>query len=139
MPENAVPARETVTGWLYQPFASGGRSGTAVADGLEVSTFNGKLMEAVPLGSHDTAHDTVAARSVYVCDTHPVVDRGTGSTCHVTLTGLNCQAPDWSHAPLGSPGLHVTDRVFALAAAPPQSASASRHATGTNRFIRPTP
>jgi hypothetical protein len=70
-----------------------------VADGLEVSTFNGKLMDAAPLGSHDTAHETVAATSVYVCETHPVVVSGTGSTCHVTVTGFCCHAPDWSHAP----------------------------------------
>jgi hypothetical protein len=38
IPENALPWKEIVTGWLYQPFASGGRDGTALAAGDEIST-----------------------------------------------------------------------------------------------------
>jgi hypothetical protein len=64
---------------------------------------------------------------------------GTGSTCHVTVTGVVCHAPDWSHAPAESPGLHVTDKVFALADAPKHSATAITHATANTRFTPLTP
>jgi hypothetical protein len=35
----------------------------AVAVGDETSTFNGKLMDAAPLGAQVTEHDTVVATS----------------------------------------------------------------------------
>jgi hypothetical protein len=105
---------------------------------VDVSTFNGKLMDAVPLGAHATAHDTVEPTSVYVCETHPVVDTGTGSTCHVTVTGLVCQAPDWSHPPVAGPGLHVTDSVLANAVEPKHSPSATTIVT-VNHLMPPTP
>ena len=39
IPENELPANEKETGALYQPLASGGRDGAAVAVGEESSTF----------------------------------------------------------------------------------------------------
>ena len=38
MPENELAVTAAMTGWLYQPPESGGRDGTAVAVGEEVST-----------------------------------------------------------------------------------------------------
>ena len=38
MPEKALPLKETESGWLYQPFESGGRDGIADAVGFETST-----------------------------------------------------------------------------------------------------
>jgi hypothetical protein len=38
IPENELPAKETATGWSYQPLTSGGRASVAVAVGVEVST-----------------------------------------------------------------------------------------------------
>ena len=114
MPENAVPARVTVTGWLYQPLASGGRSGTAVADGLEVSTCNGKLMDAVPLGAHVTAHDTVAVDCPCTSDAsaHPDVRRtAPGRHARSPSPGSCTRRRTASRPPVDRPGLHVTDSV----------------------------
>ena len=44
VPEKELPLKEAVTGWLYQPFRSGGREGNALMDGADASTFSGKLM-----------------------------------------------------------------------------------------------
>ena len=38
IPEKDLPLKEAVTGWLYQPFASGGRADAALIVGLEIST-----------------------------------------------------------------------------------------------------
>ena len=67
MPEKAVPAKLTETGWLYQPFASGGRSGVAVADGAEISTCSGKLRRLAATCQSDPTtrrSDTVVSASV---------------------------------------------------------------------------
>ncbi len=38
IPEKELPLKEAVTGWLYQPFESGGRDRVAAMVGLEAST-----------------------------------------------------------------------------------------------------
>jgi hypothetical protein len=64
MPEKALPARATVRGRLYQPFASGGRSGVAVAVGAETSIWSVKLsVETVP-PANVTEHDNGVTWSV---------------------------------------------------------------------------
>ena len=47
IPEKDLPMKEAVTGWLYQPFTSGGREGAALTDGTDVSTLSGKLISCV--------------------------------------------------------------------------------------------
>ena len=44
IPEKELPLKGAVTGWLYQPFRSGGREGNALMDGADASTFSGKPM-----------------------------------------------------------------------------------------------
>jgi hypothetical protein len=44
IPEKEWPLKAAVTGWLYQPFASGGRARAPPTVGVEASTFSGKLM-----------------------------------------------------------------------------------------------
>ena len=39
MPEKELPLMAPATGWLYQPFESGGRAGVTVAVGEESSTW----------------------------------------------------------------------------------------------------
>jgi hypothetical protein len=64
IPENALPERVTVTGWLYQPFTSGGRSGVALALGIEISMCSGKLnVDEVP-SDQVTAQYSVVLSSV---------------------------------------------------------------------------
>jgi hypothetical protein len=41
MPEKALPRNLKRSGWLYQPWWSGGRRGTADAVGFEISTLMG--------------------------------------------------------------------------------------------------
>jgi hypothetical protein len=47
-PEKELPLTAAVTEWLYQPFESGARAGTAVTAGLDASYLNGSL-DAFPV------------------------------------------------------------------------------------------
>lgn len=42
--EKELPPKDAVTGWLYQPFESGGRDSEPPTVGVEASTLRGKLM-----------------------------------------------------------------------------------------------
>ena len=59
MPEKELPLKETVTGWLYQPFESGGRALAAISRGrdLDVKRVRERLVVAA---AQVTPHDTVS-------------------------------------------------------------------------------
>src|SRR6478736_4149499 len=77
MPEVAsVPEKDTETAWLYQPFASAGRDGVAVADGGVISTLIVLLTVVVPpslVAEHVRVLPVVS--DVSVVASQPVVDR----------------------------------------------------------------
>src|ERR1700729_1356101 len=147
MPENAVPARVTVTGWLYQPFASGGRSGVAVAVGAETSTWSLKPSNEVrPVSAHVTEHDNgvswSVANGVATFNWHPEAGIEMGDvTAHTTETGLEYH-PD-VHCCDCPATRHVAVSVSAGGSARAPDASRAAAATTASMSLRtlmpPTP
>jgi hypothetical protein len=63
-PEIASSSSATPTGWLYQPFASGGRAKLMLAVGVEVSTWTVYGWTTVVPPDQFTTHETVRSVSV---------------------------------------------------------------------------
>src|SRR6185437_10855006 len=100
MPENAVPEVVTVTGWLYQPLASGERSGVAVAVGAETSTFSGTFaVSDCPL--HVAVQirrvDVSTSNTYWICGAQPEIPVAGGATpaqiTHTPMTAHNANKP----------------------------------------------
>ena len=97
IPENELPWKLTLTGWLYQPFKSGGRARVAVAVGVEVSTWRVYCWLAVDGDGpdHIAEQDTPLILSVFmryaIPRRHPEVLSGGGAAFHVTVSELGYQ------------------------------------------------
>jgi hypothetical protein len=88
----SLPAKPTVSSWLYHPFASGLRDGDALAAGAVLSSLN--VFAAVvspPSLSAVHASRVPVVSAVSVRESHPVVERMTDSgstTVQLTVTLL---------------------------------------------------
>src|SRR6516165_3510972 len=93
VPEKPCPLNVTPIGWLYQPFESGGRSGTASAVGELTSMWSVVLSDRSTGPSHVAVHDRLVTVSVsYLCRTPSWqggrVLSGGSEACQKTETGL---------------------------------------------------
>src|SRR5918995_488683 len=87
----SAPENETVRGWLYQPFASGGRVGTAAADGAVLSSLIVTLLivSSPPLDAEQVIF-VPAVSALSVLASHPV-EISAPTTVQLTVTLLRYQ------------------------------------------------
>src|SRR6185437_2266881 len=143
MPENAVPEVVTVTGWLYQPLASGDRSGVAVAVGAETSTFSGTFaVSDCPL--HVAVQirrvDVSTSNTYWICGAQPEIPVAGGATSHTTVTAPGYQLSVQS---LVCPAyVHSAEIEFCACATPAQITHTPMTAHNANKprtLTPPTP
>ena len=92
MPDVAsVPVKETVSGWLYQPFASGDRSAAPCAAGGVLSTLKVFLTEMLVAPPPHVAEQLSVVRGVsalIVTASQPLDESGGGVITQLTVTLL---------------------------------------------------